>query len=222
MGIIDSFRAEIHSSAEPACSHGVHIGPHCYMYFGPNLGGRDGVSLTCALFRFIKLTLRSLQYFIRLLMVPSFSPTHRCCQIYYSSVIHFGSSNPRHLRRAVKSPLYRKCFSPLPNSISSPLSLMHSVYSSQTKNLIPLLLTAISSRFTLPKDSPNTDSPLSISPTPSASQSSLPVLSITSEAEVSLFLTYLSNKQCEFDPCPNSLLNDCDSVLVPVVPKLSV
>src|SRR6218665_1109067 len=58
------------------------------------------------------------------------------------------------------------------------------------------------------------------SPTSSISNSSLPILFPASEAEVSLLLNTLPNKQCELDPIPTSLLKDCASVLVPVITKI--
>src|SRR6218665_1675754 len=56
--------------------------------------------------------------------------------------------------------------------------------------------------------------------TPPITHSSLPILFPTSEAEVSLLLNSLPNKQCELDPIPTSLLKDCASVLVPAVTKI--
>src|SRR6218665_1310496 len=52
------------------------------------------------------------------------------------------------------------------------------------------------------------------------SQSSLQILYPASEAEVSLLLNSLPNKQCELDPIPTSLLKDCASVLLPVITKI--
>src|SRR6218665_709095 len=56
--------------------------------------------------------------------------------------------------------------------------------------------------------------------TPPITHSSLPILFPASEAEVSLLLNSLPNKQCELDPIPTSLLKDCASVLVPVITKI--
>src|SRR6218665_1942314 len=86
------------------------------------------------------------------------------------------------------------------------------------------LLTDGSLRFTLQSlldsHADSTDPPPSPGLTPPISHSSLPILFPASEAEVSLLLNSLPNKQCELDPIPTSLLKDCASALVPVITKI--
>ena len=135
---------------------------------------------------------------------------------YYSSLIHSSSSNPRHLWRAVNSLLHRKSSSPLPSSIPSPsiADTFCSFFSDKISSLRFTLQSLLDSHSpsTAPLSSPN--------PTPPAFQSSLSILSPASEAEVSLLLSSLPNKQCELDPTPTSLLKECASVLIPVITKI--
>ena len=151
------------------------------------------------------------------------SATHRYHKLiaatkrkYYSSLIHSSSSSPRHLWRAVNSLLHRKSSSPLPSSIPSPS--MADTFCSFFSDKISSL------RFTLQSlldsQSSNTDPPPFPNPTPPVSQSSLPILHPASEAEVSLLLNSLPNKQCELDPIPTALLKDCASVLIPIITKI--
>src|SRR6218665_2937743 len=74
------------------------------------------------------------------------------------------------------------------------------------------LQTPLGELTTLPRPSPGL--------TPPISHSSLSILFPASEAEVSLLLTSLPNKQCELDPIPTFRLKDCASALVPVITKI--
>src|SRR6218665_1654430 len=136
---------------------------------------------------------------------------------YYSSLIHSSSTNPQHLWRAVNSLLHCKSSSPLPSSIPSPsiVDTFCSFFSDKISSL----------RFTLQSlldsHAASTDSlPSPAGLTPPITHPSPPILFPASEAEVSLLLNSLPNKQCQLDPIPTSLLKDCDSVLVPVITKI--
>src|SRR6218665_3085093 len=81
--------------------------------------------------------------------------------------------------------------------------------------LLPEVLLETAAKRHLPA-SVNFISRLSVSGYIPTFHSSLPILFLASEAEVSLLLNSLSNKQCELDPIYTSLLKDCASVLVHV------
>src|SRR6218665_2798204 len=136
---------------------------------------------------------------------------------YYSSLIHSSSTNPRHLWRAVNSLLHRKSSFPLPSSIPSPsiADTFCSFFSHKISSLRFTLQSLLDSHAT------STDSlPSPAGLTPPITHPSLPILFPASEAEVSLLLNSLPNKQYELDPIPTSLLKDCASVLVPVITKI--
>src|SRR6218665_684028 len=127
---------------------------------------------------------------------------------FYSSLVHSRSSNPRLLWKTINQLIHRNSSSPVPNSLP-PSSIAESFCSffSGKITTLRLSLQSLSSKTTINSlpDIPSTTDDSPPSPPPASPSTFQP----TSETEIFNLLQSLTNKQCELDPIPTSLLKDC-------------